>query len=78
MENELTVRHQAEERLERWILHLRQSVETANRRIVDLKQGAIAARAIKREQGIQRRINQHLGGKSPIEEAEALIGQVMS
>lgn len=77
MENELTVRRQTLERLERRILQLRQSVETANRRIIDLKQGAMAARATKREQDIQRRLNKHLGGDSPMEEAEALIARVM-
>jgi len=77
MENELTLRRQTLERLERRILQLRQSVETANRRIIDLKQGAMSARATKREQGIQRRLNKHLGGDSPMEEAEALIAQVL-
>ena len=77
MENELTVRRKTLERLERRILQLRQSVETANRRIVDLKQGAMSARATKREQTMQRRLNKHLGGDSPMEEAEALIARVM-
>lgn len=52
MENELDVRRKTVRRLETRILQLRQSVETANRRIIDLKQGAIAARAVRREQGI--------------------------
>ena len=77
MENELMVRHQTLERLETRILQLRQSVETASRRITDLKQGAIAARATRREQDIQRRIRKHVGGDSPVEEAEALIGEVL-
>lgn len=77
MENELTVRQETLMRLERRVLQLRQSVETANRRIVDLKQGAMSARATKREQNIQRRLNKHLGGDSPMEEAEALIARVM-
>ncbi len=46
MENELTVRRQTLDRLDTRILQLRQSVETASRRITDLKQGAIAARAV--------------------------------
>jgi len=77
MENELAVRRQTLARLERRILQLRQSVATANRRIIDLKQGAMSARATKREQDMQRRLNKHLGGDSPIEEAEALIARVM-
>ncbi|UWQ27196.1 PspA/IM30 family protein [Leisingera sp. M523] len=77
MENELTVRRQTLDRLEARILQLRQSVETASRRITDLKQGAIAARATRREQDIQRRLRRHTGGDSPAEEAEALISQVL-
>ncbi|OED49816.1 PspA/IM30 family protein [Leisingera sp. S232] len=77
MENELTVRRQTLDRLDTRILQLRQSVETANRRITDLKQGAIAARATRREQDIQRRLRRHTGGDSPAEEAEALIRDVL-
>ena len=77
MENELTLRQQTLARLETRILQLRQSVETATRRITDLKQGAIAARATKREQDIQRQLRRHAGGDSPAEEAEALIAEVL-
>ncbi|MFY0618301.1 PspA/IM30 family protein [Shimia sp.] len=77
LENELSVRRETDARLETRVLQLRQSVETAHRRIIDLKQGALCARAIRKEQGIQRRVNQHLGGDSPFEEAEALISRVM-
>ena len=37
----------------------------------------IAARATRREQDIQRRIRKHAAGDSPVEEAEALIGEVL-
>lgn len=77
LENELTVRSKTVDRLETRILQLRHSVQAASRRILDLKQGAISARAVKREQGLQRRLNQHLGGDSPIDEAETLIERVM-
>ena len=77
MENELQVRSETISRLETRVLQLRQSVETANRRIIDLKQGAIAARAVRREQGIQRRLNRHVGSESAIDEAEGLIARVM-
>lgn len=77
MENELAVRRQTLDRLDTRILQLRQSVETASRRINDLKQGAIAARATRREQDIQRRLRRHTGGDSPAEEAEALIRDVL-
>ncbi|NKW91600.1 PspA/IM30 family protein [Rhodobacteraceae bacterium R_SAG9] len=77
LENELAGRQQTQARLEARIMQLRQSVETAHRRIIDLKQGAVSARALRKEQGIQRKVNRHLGGDSPFEEAEALISRVM-
>ncbi|AXT28531.1 PspA/IM30 family protein [Ruegeria sp. AD91A] len=77
LENELALRKQTEGRLEARILQLRHSVQAASRRILDLKQGAISARAVKREQGLQKLLNRHLGGDSPIDEAEALIARVM-
>lgn len=78
LENEMALRQQTTDRLEARILQLRHSVQTASRRILDLKQGAITARAIKREQGLQKRLNRHLGGTSPVEEAEELIAAVMT
>ncbi|WP_050603281.1 PspA/IM30 family protein [Ruegeria sp. 6PALISEP08] len=78
LENELALRQQTVDRLEARILQLRHSVQTANRRILDLKQGAITARAVKREQGLQKRLNRHVGGTSPAEEAEELIARVMT
>lgn len=78
LENELALRQVTQKRLETRILQLRQSIETAHRRIIDLKQGAIAARAAKREAGIQKRLNRHLGGTSPLEEAEELIAGVLN
>ncbi len=77
LENELSGRQQTQARLEARIMQLRQSVETAHRRIIDLKQGAVSARAVRKEQGIQRKVNRHLGGDSPFEEADALIARVM-
>jgi len=77
MENELTRRRETVDRLEARIMQLRQSVETANRRIIDLKQGAVSARAVRREQGIQKRLHRHLGGATAMDEADALIGKVL-
>lgn len=78
MENELTLRKETHDRLEARILQLRQSLEAANRRILDLKQGAITARATRREQQIQSRLNQDLqAGQNPLEEAEGLIARVL-
>lgn len=77
MENEQTRRMETLVRLEQRIMQLRHSVETSNRRIIDLKQGAIQARAVRREQGIQKRIGRHLGGSSAMDEADELIGKVI-
>ena len=78
MENELTLRRETASRLDTRILRLRQSVEATNRRIIDLKQGAVAAKAVRQEQNIQKRLNTTLAGQSPINEAEELIERVLS
>lgn len=77
MENELTTRRATVQRLETRILQLRHSVETANRRLIDLKQGALAARAAKREMDIQKRLGAHVSRETAFEEAEALIARVL-
>lgn len=77
LENETQLRQETVSRLETRVIRLRQSVETANRRIIDLKQGAIAARAIRKEQGIQARLNSHAGGDSAMDEAADLIASVL-
>lgn len=77
MENNLVMRRETVERLELRIAQLRTSIEGANRRIIDLKQGAVAAAAVKREQGIQRRLGRHLGGNTAMDEAEDLIARVL-
>ncbi|MEX0285495.1 MAG: PspA/IM30 family protein [Paracoccaceae bacterium] len=77
LENEMTLRKATVERLDARILQLRQTVETGHRRLVDLKQGALFARAMRREQSMQRRMTRHVHGESPFEEAEALISRVM-
>lgn len=76
LENERTLRQGTVDRLDARILQLRQTVEAAHRRIVDLKQGAITARAIKREQAIQGKVHQTLAGTTAADEAEALIKRV--
>lgn len=77
MENELTVRTETLARLDQKVLRLRTSIETGNRRIIDLKQGAIRARAVRREQTIQTRMTSTVGHTSSVDEAEELIGRVL-
>ena len=75
MENEALVRRETLARLDEKVSHLRLSVEKAHRRVVDLRQGAITARAIDLERKSQHRLNRALGGNA-MEEAEALIRRV--
>lgn len=77
MENELTVRTDTLARLDQKILRLRTSIEAGHRRIIDLKQGAIQARAVRREQDIQSRMRSTIRTTSSVEEAEELIGRVL-
>lgn len=78
MENELAVRRDTIQRLETRVMRLEGSVETAHRRLTDLKQGVIAAKSIRREQQLQARLG-HKGdlSGSAMDEAEELIAQVM-
>ncbi|RUS60927.1 PspA/IM30 family protein [Pseudorhodobacter sp. E13] len=74
MENERVLRSETVLRLDSKIVRLRQSVEAGHRRIIDLKQGATTARAIRREQSLIKKLPN--GEASAIEEAEALIARV--
>lgn len=76
MENELTLRKETLDRLEQKILRLRGSIEAGHRRIIDLKQGAIQARAVRREQTIQMRMNA-TDASTSVQEAEELIARVL-
>ena len=77
LENELDGRQQTVARLDQRIVQLRHSVETGHRRIVDLKQGLISAKAVRNEQTIQSRLNTTIKSGSSVQEAEELIAQVM-
>lgn len=77
MENDLARRRETLAGLELRIAQLRTSIEAANRRIMDLKQGAVAAKAVRREQDMQKRLGRHLGGSSAMDEAEELIANVV-
>lgn len=76
MENEATLRSETCARLDQKVLRLRSTVEAGHRRIIDLKQGAVQARAVKREQDIQMRMTKGQTADS-VEEAEALIARVL-
>ncbi len=75
LENESTLRCDTANRLETKITRLRHSVEAAHRRIIDLKQSAISAKAVQAEQKMQARMAP--GAENSFEEAEELIARVM-
>jgi len=77
MENELTLRDETCARLDQKVIRLRNSIEAGHRRIIDLKQGAIQARAVRREQAIQSKLNSTISSTSSTEEAEELIQRIM-
>ncbi|MEY1554272.1 PspA/IM30 family protein [Yoonia sp. R2331] len=76
MENELKLREDTCDRLEQKVMRLRSSIENGHRRIIDLKQGAIQARAVRREQDIQMKLGS-ISQTSATEEAEELIARVL-
>ncbi len=76
MENELALRNETCARLEQKVMRLRNSIENGHRRIIDLKQGAIQARAVRREQDIQMKLGS-ISQTSASEEAEELIARVI-
>lgn len=77
MENELRLRRETLARLDAKIARLTRSVEAGQRRMVDLRQGAVQARAVKREAEIQSRLSATLAGQSPADEARDLIARVL-
>lgn len=76
MENEAVLRDQTCDRLDQKVLRLRDSIEASHRRIIDLKQGAVQARAVRREQEIQIRLKGSQTS-SATQEAEELIARVL-
>ena len=77
MENEAELRRATLERLEMQATRLRTSVEKAHRRVIDLKQGAITARAMRREQDMQRKLRTTVANQSSADEAQELISRVI-
>ena len=77
MENERTTRQTTLDRLSQKTSRLRNSVEAGHRRVIDLRQGAIAAKAVRQEQAIQSRMRRTLNSTNSAEEADALIQSVL-
>ena len=77
MEAEARTRHGTLARMDAQVMRLSRTVEATHRRIVDLKQGASAARSIRREQEMQKRLRTTTTGQAAIDEAEGLIARVL-
>ena len=77
LENEREVREKTVEQLAGKVARMRLSVEKAHRRIVDLRQGMIQARAIDAEAKAQRKLNRSLGGNTSIREAQELLDSIL-
>ena len=76
MENELVRRKETVVRLDQKITSLRLRVEKAQRRLIDLRQGAISAKAIRAEQNATRRVASALPN-APAKEAQDLIDSII-
>ncbi len=76
LENEASIRTKTVNTLGERIARMRLSVEKTHRRIVDLRQGMIEARAIDAEHKAQKTVNRTLGRSTSLREAEALIARI--
>jgi len=76
--NERNVREQTVDQLKQRVLRTEAAVAKANRRIIDLRQGMISARAIEAERRAQRSLSRTIGNTTAIRDAEALIKRVMN
>ncbi|MCI5078424.1 PspA/IM30 family protein [Oricola sp.] len=77
LENERETREKTVERLSQKAARMRLSVERTHRRVTDLRQGMIQARAIDAEQRAQKKLNRSLGDSSSIREAQALLDRIL-
>jgi len=77
LENENTSRSETLDSLELKIARMQITIEKANRRIIDLRQGHVTAKAISQERGAQRKFSGTTKNTDCIQEAEALIKRVV-
>jgi phage shock protein A len=77
LENERAVRRQTIAQLADRVARTNEAVDKANRRIIDLKQSMISARAVDAERKTQKRLNRSLGSTAAVREAEEMILRIM-
>lgn len=76
LENERETRRNTIGALAERAERMRLSIEKTHRRIVDLNQGLIAARAIEKGQKAQRQLDRSIGRRASLQAAEALLRRV--
>jgi len=76
LENEREVRRATVQSLGEKTLRMRVSVERAHRRIIDLNQGMISARAIDAERKAQSRLVRPIGRSASLNDAEELLARI--
>lgn len=77
LENERNLRTKTVAGLAERAQRMRVSIEKMHRRIIDLRQGAIQARAIDAEHKAQRSLNRTIGSSTSVREAEELLARIL-
>lgn len=77
LENEQAIRRQNLDQLSLRVVRTRSSIEKASRRLIDLRQGLLSARAVDAERRAQSRLNRTIGNANAMREAEELIARVV-
>jgi phage shock protein A len=77
LENEQAVRRETLELLNLRVVRTRASVAKATRRLIDLRQGMISARAADAERKAQTRLSRTIGSTTAMKQAEELIARVV-
>ncbi len=78
MENELKLRHTTVAQLEKQTQRLKANVQSSQRRIIDLRQGALSARSIHEVNKLHVKMGGSATGQTAAQEAQALIDQVLA
>jgi phage shock protein A len=76
--NEREVRKATVDQVAQRVIRTQGAVAKANRRIIDLRQGMISARAADAERKAQKSLNRSIGSSTAIRDAEALINRVLN
>ena len=78
LSNEQGIRQATVDQLGQRVLRMQATISKANRRIIDLRQGMISARAVDAERRAQKSLNRTIGNSTAMRDAETLINRVMT